>query len=44
MAKVENEKSRNYVKDKYPNEHDVNPEAGKLAINMDVKAYIAKEP
>ena len=39
MAKVKNERSRNNVKVGHPGERDVNPEAGKLAINMDVYAY-----
>ena len=34
MAKVEIEKSRNDVKVGHLGERDVNPEAGKLAINM----------
>ena len=34
----ENEKSRNDVKVQHPGERDVNPEAGKLAINIDVQA------
>ena len=38
MAKVKNEKSRNDVKVWHPSERYVNPEAGKLAINMDVQA------
>ena len=36
VAKVKNEKFRNDVKVGHPDERDVNPEAGKLAINMDV--------
>ena len=36
MAKVKNEKSPNDVKVGHPDEGDVNPEAGKLAINMNV--------
>ena len=36
MAKVNNEKSRNDVKVGHLSERDVNPEAGKLAINIDV--------
>ena len=34
MAEVKNGKSRNDVKVGHPGERDVNPEAGKLAINM----------
>ena len=36
MAKAEIEKFRNDVKVGHPGERDVNPEAGKLAINIDV--------
>ena len=39
MAKVKNKKSQNDVKVRHPGERDVNLEAGKLAINMDVQAY-----
>ena len=42
MAKVKNEKSRYDVEVGHPGERDVNPEAGKVKINMDVKAYSEK--
>ena len=39
MAKVENKKSRNDIKVWHPGECDVNPQAGKVAINMDIQRY-----